>query len=110
MALTLKRRWPTIEALPRLTRQQQKAVLKIDDPTLTRAICEICHNLLQDRIPLDKKQKRRLSRYKNIFRKLVSERLKLKEKKNILVQRSGFLSLLVPVVASVISGIISASV
>lgn len=109
MSSSLKRRWSTIEALPRLTRQEQKVLLQHGDPALIRALAEICNNLLQDRIPLDKDQKRKLSRFKAILRKLASKSKSVKDKRKILVQRGCFLSSLIPLVASVVSAIVSAT-
>ncbi len=70
MCSTLKRRWSKIEALPRLTHKEQKVLLQNSDPALVHALCEICNNLLHDCIPVEKNQKRKLSRFKGVFRKL----------------------------------------
>lgn len=68
------------------------------------AFCELTHNVIKKRIPLTPKERRRWCRYKRQLKSLVSRRNSYKHKTRLL-QRGGFLQLLLPVAKTLLSGL-----
>lgn len=64
-------------------------------------ICDCANNILKGNVPLNKEQYRYLQKYRCTLRQLSNKKLKIKDRKDILVnQRGGFLpSLLIPVLS-----------
>lgn len=108
MSSDLKRRWGTVQILPNLTDTERKALLSKSDPALVKAISEICHNLLEGNITLDETDRKKLAKWKKLLRKLSNKRLSIRKKRGYLVQSGNFLSILLPVVASIVSLIAAA--
>lgn len=67
------------------------------------AISEIASNCLLGNIPLNNCQYKNLEKYKNILRKVSSKNTALKSKKNIVIQKGGFLNILLPPVLSLLT-------
>ena len=70
------------------------------------AITESCKNLLANNIKLSKKQFQSLKKHKSDIRKIARKDLKPESKKQILKQRGGFLSLLLPLAVEAIKAIV----
>lgn len=83
----------------------RKAILKNADKELVDAICQCVFNMLQGNVQLTKAQKNSLSQYRHVMRKLV-QKGGLKSKKQLLVQKGGFLQFLIPAAISGIATII----
>ena len=84
--------------------QHRLRMLKSAHLGLVKCICECALNVLKERIPTNKSQKRRLSRFKKVLRKLAAKRGSLKHKKRIIVQSGGsFLLSLIPIAISALS-------
>jgi hypothetical protein len=87
-----------------------KDILKNADKKLISALCEIVYNVLENNINISESDLTKLSKYKKYLRKLV-QRNSIKEKRKILVQKGGFLQIILPAVisgiASIVSGFIS---
>ena len=95
-------------ALCRSSPKHRVKMLKTAHLGLIKCICECALNVLKERIPINKSQKRRLSRYKKILRKLVKKRGNLKHKKRIILQTGGSLLLsLIPIAISALSSLFS---
>lgn len=72
------------------------------------SITEIARNTLKGRIPYTQSSLKKLKRHKNTIREIAKKSISLKKKKQILKQKGGFLPFLIgPVLASVLSGVIS---
>ncbi|KAJ8028057.1 hypothetical protein HOLleu_30184 [Holothuria leucospilota] len=90
-----------IEFLSKCSPRQRKAFLKHAYPELVASLCECASNVLKGNVPLSRAQKSKLSQYKKHLRDLSDNRLSNKKRKDILVQRGGFLSLLLkPIIQS----------
>lgn len=72
-----------------------------------KAICECCVNTLKGNIPLTVDQKKSLSKYKGTIRTLADRKITLFKKRKLVVQKGGFLGILLPVALNVLSGIIN---
>jgi len=82
---------------------QRNLFLKKSSNDFVKCICEVCHNLLKGNIPIDKKQKRNLYRYRNVLRFLASRKnTSVAVKRRKLIQKGGaFLPLLLPPLLSI---------
>ena len=75
------------------------------DKRVVCAFCELTHNVLKKRIPLTVRERRRWCRYKTKLRSLVSRRNSYKHKTRLL-QRGGFLQLLLPVAKTLLGALL----
>lgn len=73
-----------------------------------QAICECCLNVLKGNIALSAKQKSSLKKHKSTIRNLVHKKSSLFTKRKLLIQKGGFLSVLLPAAISAISGLVQA--
>lgn len=71
-----------------------------------KTICECCLNTLNGNIPLTARQKKSLSKHKATLRKLSQRKLSLTKKRKIIIQKGGFLNVLIPSVLGVITSLI----
>lgn len=80
-----------------------KAIVKNADPGLIKTICEIALNTLIGNNEITIKTKKKLTRYKRLLRCLACSKRNLNSKRKLLVQKGGFLPILI---GSVLSGVI----
>ena len=80
-------------------------LIKNSDKEVICTLCEIIDNILHGNIPLNEKTKNKLKKYKNILRKFI-KKSSLNTKKKILIQKGGFLQILIPSVISAVASII----
>jgi hypothetical protein len=86
----------------------RKALLKLADEGLIKAICECADNTLKGHVKLNPRQKKNLSRHKHILRRLAKPGETWKKKKRIIVQSGGFmLPLIAPVLGTFLASLIS---
>lgn len=83
--------------------KERNFILQHGGGDLMKTLSEIAVNTLNGNIKLDGKNLTKLKRYKRQFRSMACPKRSLKSKRNI-VQRGGFLSVLI---GTVLSGIIS---
>ena len=69
------------------------------------AISEVALNTLRGNIPLNPKQKRELKKHRSKIRSLVHSKSSVKKRKHILVQKGGFLPLLLTPFLSILGGL-----
>ena len=97
-----------LAALYHFNKEQRKAVLQKADAKLVRRICESALNVLIGNVPLRKGHKCRLRKHAKILRKLASPDITLQRRKNIIVQRGGFLpALLAPLIATLLAYLVN---
>ena len=82
-----------------------KSILKNAPPDLVKALCECSLNVLKGNIKLNKTQKTRLRRYKNILRQLASKKPATKTRKQLL-QKGGFIGALLGPVLGVLGSLL----
>lgn len=81
----------------------RKAIIKNADSDVIRALCEITLNTLKGNHMPDRKIYNSLCRYKRDMRNLVGAKRSVARQREILIQRGGFLPVLL---GSVLSGVI----
>lgn len=97
-----------LRALYHLNEEQRKALLQKADPSLVRYICECALNVLQGNVPLSKGHKSRLRKHVNVLRKLANPAETFTKKKKIIIQRGGFLPvLLAPLIGTILANLVS---
>lgn len=107
MHRSLKTYKDLLSALHTLKPKYQKALLKSCDEDEINCICEIIHNVLKGKVPLEEKAKKKLQKYKELLRKLVRKSTK-KVRKHILVQKGG--SFLPIILGSLLSALVGSIV
>jgi len=92
------------------TKENQKDVIKRAKGPLINKICECILNILNGKIKISSDEFEKLKPYKNLFRKLLVKKTKLKEKKRLIIQKGGFLQILIPAIISGLATIISSAI
>ena len=97
-----------LTALYHLNEGQRKALLRKADAKLVRRICECSLNVLIGNVPLSKGHKSRLRKHAKVLRKLSAPDITLQRRKNIIVQRGGFLpALLAPLIGTILANFVN---
>lgn len=81
----------------------RKTILKFSDSELIKTLCEICLNTLKGNANISEKYINRIKGYKQHIRKLALPKISLKTKRKLLVQKGGFLPILL---SAILSGVI----
>lgn len=81
----------------------RKNILINGSEDLIKTLCEVCFNVLNGNAKVSSKCKNRLRKYKKVLRQLVQSGGSLSVKRKILVQRGGFLPV---ILSAVLSGIV----
>lgn len=96
-----------LQAMCKSDPARRQALLRTADDTLVRNICECALNTLRGNVRLSADQKKRLSKHRKTLRRLACDRGSWKSKKRLLVQRGGFLPLLLaPIIGSLVASLI----
>lgn len=94
----LKQNITYIDVLAKAKRAQRKALLETADPSLILCLCECISNVLNGNVPLKPNELNKLKRYQAILRKLSTQNIPTKQRKELLVQKGGFIpALLTPI-------------
>ena len=72
-------------------------------PDLIDAICECALNILRGNVKLSKSQKEGLQKHKHKLRKLAAKSVPREQKKTLLNQKGGFMSVLFPLISTLAS-------
>jgi hypothetical protein len=81
-------------ALPGLKRDIVRSL--INDPEVLKGLTECSYNLVRGNIPLDDKDKKKLSHHKDALHQLVQTEIPSRGKRGIVLRSSGLLSLVIP--------------
>ena len=84
--------------------RERAAIVAGVDNDIIRALSEMSLNVLRGNIPLQHGQKKRLRKHKQTMRSLANRLLSLDTKRRLVQQSGGFLPVLLPIIASVLSG------
>ena len=99
-----------LRALCHLDAYQRRAVLKVAKPEFIKCICECALNVLHGNVPLKQSEKMKLKRHRHCLRKLAEKKGTWKSKQKFIVQKGGFLPLLIaPILGSLLSNLFSTS-
>lgn len=97
-----------LKALCYLKKNQRASFLRAADEKFIRCIRECVFNTLKGNVPLEKKEKVHLGKYKSILRRIAGNRGNWKSKRKLLVQRGGFLpQLITTILGALLTRIIS---
>ena len=111
MAKRLRNHIDELKVLKKANPSLRKNYLKLANKDLICCLCECSHNILNGNIKLTSAQKKKLTRHSQHLRLLAKKSVPLKTKRNILIQKGGFLpALLAPILgiaASLISSLAS---
>jgi len=88
----------------------RKGIIMNADKELIYTLCECILNLLNGNINISDEKFNQLKSYKHSFRKILDKKLNLKSKKKLIIQKGGFLEILLPAVISGLSAIISSAI
>ena len=98
MSKRLRDNWNNLKVLKSANPSLRKAILKSADADLVRCLCDCAHNILKGTVKLSPAQKKALCRHSCHLRQLTGKK-SLKAKRNILVQKGGFIpALLGPII------------
>lgn len=96
-----------LEALCHLNKNQRIAFLRNADDKFIRSICECVFNTLRGNVPLERREIKRLEKYKTTLRRISGKRENWRVKRKLLVQRGGFLPYIIgPILSVLLSRII----
>ena len=101
----LRKNGPTLRLLQKAPAPLQKHILDKASPALIRCLCDCAHNVLQGNVEITHHHKRKLKPHKTKLRKLADRKVALKTKRRI-IQKGGFLPILLSALAPVISGVV----
>lgn len=105
----LQRNFKLLKLLQKSKKTQRHKLLKTADNDLIVCLCDCANNILKGNVKLKPKEKRQLSRHKKILRTLASGNSlqSVKKKRNLLIQKGGFLPLLLTPILSAAGGLLS---
>ena len=92
------------------TKENQKDIIRKAKGPLINKICECILNIINGKIKISSQDFEKLKPYKNLFRKLLVKRTGLGEKKRLIIQKGGFLQILIPAIISGLASIISSAI
>lgn len=96
-----------INVLATASPKLRKAILNQADKSLIQTLTESCHNVANGNIKISPCNLRKLKRYKSQIRKITCPKSGWQLKKKVLIQSGGFLPILMPIISSVLGGIVS---
>lgn len=89
--------------------KQRKAIIKTSNRDAILALVECCINVLRGNIQLTDGQKSRLKKHRKVLHNLC-KKIPLAKRKQILVQKGGFLPLLLAPLLSIISSVAGSAI
>lgn len=107
MSNLLRRNGAILKVLCKASPATTKALIQSASPDLVKALCECALNVLKGRVTVSSLQKKKLTRHKRDLRDLVKKKTSFKRRRQIL-QKGGFLGLLLKPVVSLLGGLLSA--
>ena len=87
------------------TRANQNDIIKRAKPELINKICECILNILNGHVKISESDFKKLKPYKHLFRKLLEKKLKISNKKKLIIQKGGFLQIILPAIISAVEAI-----
>ena len=98
----LRRNVPNLRELKKSTNQKRKKLLVNAKPDLINSLCDCCLNAKKGTLKITEVQKKKLLPYASTIRELSKKGKSVKKRREILLQRGGFLpALLIPVLSFV---------
>lgn len=111
MSARLKRNWHLLKVLSQFKKPiQRKAILLTNSDDLILAICEIVDNVLRGTVQLKARDRKKLQQYKKVMRELANRKIAKKDKKSILLQKGGFLPLVLAPALSLVASLVGEAI
>ena len=111
MSARLKRNWHLLKVLSQFKKPiQRKAILLTNSDDLILAICEIVDNVLRGTVQLKARDRKKLQQYKKVMRELANRKIAKKAKKSILLQKGGFLPLVLAPALSLVASLVGEAI
>jgi len=95
MSYRIVKTYPELKRFGRLRHRDQRKYIKTCSNEFVKCICDCANNIVKRIVPLKANQIDKLRRHRKSIRQLAVKRTPLKKKRQIL-QRGGFLHLLLP--------------
>ena len=107
MSARIKRNFDALKVLQNADGKLRKSIIENSKEDLIIALCEIIENTLRGTVKLNLAQKKKLKRHGKALRHVADRGVAIKEKKKILVQHGGFLSVILPSAIALVSALLS---
>jgi len=98
---------PELKLLSTCKTKLRKAILLNSDADLIKVLRDCVYNVLKGNVKLKKEESERLDKYKSDLRKFVYEKGNVKKKRTFLIQKGGWLPLLIPAAIDTTARLIS---
>jgi hypothetical protein len=110
MTKRLRSNWDELKVLRKAKPKLRKSILRAAENDLITCLSECSHNVLNGNIQLSKKDKKALAKHSKALRALAKRKASTSKRRQILVQKGGFLpALLGPIIAvasTLLSGLV----
>lgn len=108
MSENLRKCFPKLETISviKSTKMRNKVLQDICDDCMYKAFHEIAINLFNKNIKLSATQKKKLCKSKKLLLKLSKKTSNKKERKKLVSQSGGFLPVLIPTLAAILTSLI----
>jgi hypothetical protein len=105
----LHRNFKFLKKLKRADKKQRRKLLETAEKDSILCVCDCANNILKGNINLKPKEKKQLSRHKEVLRTLAKGKgtRNIKKKRELLIQKGGFLPMLLAPILSVAGGLLS---
>nr|DAC81294.1 TPA_asm: gasderminX [Ladona dragonfly adintovirus] len=103
----LKRHRTLLRTLIKATPSVRRKIIASGSDDFIKSLCECCLNTLNGNTKIKPSAFAKLKRYKNVLRQLGFGRLSLLKKRKLLIQKGGFLPLLLSSLGSILTGALS---
>lgn len=105
----VKKNFDSLKLLSNCPKKLRNSVIKGASKELIDTICECILNFLNGNLNVPETDLEKLVKHKSSLRKLL-KRISLKEKKKVLIQKGGFLQILLPSIITGLASIISSAI
>jgi hypothetical protein len=86
--------------------KSRQTLLKLATPEQIRSVCEVCLNIYNRNIPVAPNRIKSLHRHKKVLKTISVGTQPLSKKKQLLIQKGGFLPILAPILAGLLPAIL----
>ena len=109
---SVRKTLPLLKTISKLSKANRSKILSEvgGEDAVYKALREIAHNTIKGNVKLNNYQKAKLKPHARTLRNLCTSNKCLKRRKKLVVQSGGFLPILIPAVASLISSLVAKNV
>ena len=108
MSRIVKKNIETVRLLSKLRlKKDRKKLLDTHNSDLVRALCEIIQNVLNGNVKLSPSEIKRLKKYHRDILKIAHKTTSLKKKKQLIIQKGGFLATLIPPAIALLTALLT---